>query len=117
VYALKARKSILFVTDILFLCRIKGKIADRCNQGVDSASNITQNDISPGSGRITLGLERGMVDDQAADPTQEKGQKKANEIVVVHFMSLQVVKYKCTIQLTPTEKARIFTVYHNYNLF
>ena len=114
---MRGRKgSSLFVADVLFLCRIKEQIADGRNQTVDTKGDHGQKDVRAGSGSIALGLERGVVDDQTADPTQEKGEQKTNEIVVIHFVP-PTVKYKSTIQPAPTEKARILTVYHHYTYF
>ena len=71
---MRGRKgSSLFVADVLFLCRIKEQIADGRNQTVDTKGDHGQKDVRAGSGSIALGLERGVVDDQTADPTQEKG--------------------------------------------
>ena len=40
--------------------------------------------LYPGSGGVAFGLQRGVVDDQAADKAQEEGQQEANQLVVIH---------------------------------
>ena len=65
---------VFFITDVLLFCGIKRKVANRSNESVDAKSNCCQEDISTGSGGEALGFKRGVVDDQAADPSQEKGQ-------------------------------------------
>jgi hypothetical protein len=80
-------ESILFVADISLLGGIKEQIADRCNQSVDTKGNNREENVRQSSRRITLRFQRGVVDDNASDPTQEKGQQKTNEIVVIHYRS------------------------------
>ena len=84
-----ANQSVLFVTDVLSLCRIKDQIANGCNQTVNTKGDRGQEDVRQSSGRIALGLQAGVVDDQASDPTEEEGKQETNEIVVIHGVSLQ----------------------------
>ena len=73
---------ILLVADVLLLSGIKGQVADGSNQAVDTEGDHGQEDVSAGSTGEAFGLQGGVVDDQAADPTQEKGQQETDEIVV-----------------------------------
>ena len=75
---------VLLVADVLFLSRIEEQVADRSDQTVNSPSNSGEENVAAGSGGVAFGLEGRVVDDQAADPTQEEGQQEANEIVVIH---------------------------------
>ena len=77
-------KLVLLVADISFLSGIESQVADGSNQGVDTASDVTQNQVCPSSGGMACGLQGGMVDDQATDPAQEKGQQEANQIVTFY---------------------------------
>ena len=77
--------SILLIADILFLSGVKGQIADRSNQAVDAEGDRGQEEVSAGSAGETLRFQGRVIDDQAADPTQEEGQQKTNEILI-HFL-------------------------------
>ena len=96
-------KLVLLVADISFLSGIESQVADGSNQGVDTASDVTQNQVCPSSGGMACGLQGGMVDDQATDPAQEEGQQEANQIVVIHsasppfFNYEQIVTFHATI--------------------
>jgi hypothetical protein len=84
----KRIRLVLLVADVLFLGGIEGQVADGSNENVNTAGDVTQNDVCTGSGGVSLGLEAGVIDDKAAEPTQEEGQQKANESVVIfHFVS------------------------------
>ena len=76
-------ESILLVADVLGLCGIEEKVADGCNQRINTECHVGKDKVCQSSGGVAFRLEAGMVDDKAADPTKEKRQKKTNEIVVV----------------------------------
>ncbi|MBP3396412.1 MAG: hypothetical protein J6L87_04475 [Clostridia bacterium] len=80
--------SALEVADVLFLAGIEEQVADGGNQGVDTAGDIAKEQVSLGSAGVALRLQGGVVDDQAADLTQEKGQQETDEIVVIHCQDL-----------------------------
>ena len=75
-------KLVLLVTDVLCLSGIESEVADSCYQTVDTEGDHGQEDVSTGSAGKALGLQRAVVNDQAADPTQEKCEKKTNQIIV-----------------------------------
>ena len=75
--------SILLVADVLFLGGVKEQVADGSYKPVNSKGDHGQEDVRQRSRFEALGLERRVVNDQASDPTQEKGQKKTYEVVVV----------------------------------
>ena len=75
---------ILLVTDISLLSRIEHQVADGSYQGVDTHGQVGQQEVGPGSGGVALGLQGGVVDDQAADKAQEEGQQETNQLVVIH---------------------------------
>ena len=87
-------KLVLLVADVSFLSGIENQVADGSNQGVDTAGDVTQNQVCPSSGGVACGLQGGMVDDQAADPAQEEGQQEANQIVVIHNASPPFSNYE-----------------------
>ena len=72
----------LEVTDVAGLVGIECKVADRSNDHVNTTSDGTKYKVCKSSGLPTLGLERGVVDDKATDPTKEEGKKETNYIVV-----------------------------------
>ena len=76
----------LEVADVSCLVRIKGQIADRSNQRIDTTSDVAQEQVSQGPGAIALRLQGGEVDDQAADPAEEESQQKTNELLIVHIV-------------------------------
>ena len=80
-------KLVLLVADVSFLSGIESQVADGSDQGVDTAGDVTQNQVCPSSGGVACGLQGGVVDDQATDPAQEEGQQEANQIVVIHNAS------------------------------
>lgn len=80
-------QSILSVADILVLGGIKGQVADGSNQRINTHRQIGEDEVSPRSGGKAFGLEGGVVDDDATDEAEEKGQQKANEFVVIHSKS------------------------------
>ena len=84
--------SVLLVTDNVALCRIKGEVADRCNKTINAKRNCGEENISKRSGGISLGLQRGMVDDDDSNPTEEKCKQKAHKILVFHDDKLLFVK-------------------------
>ncbi len=75
---------VLLVADVLFLSRIEEQVTDRSNQDVDTAGDVTDDEVPTGLGGETFGLQGSVVDDQAADPTKEEGQQKASKIFVIH---------------------------------
>jgi len=75
---------VLFVSDILGLGGIKGKIADGGYQTVNTKGDHGQENVATRSGGVALGFERGMVDYDASDPSEKKGEKKTNQLVVIH---------------------------------
>ena len=83
----------LEVTDVLFLGRIKEKVADRSNEGVDTEGDGAENEVSPRSGGVAFGLEGGVVDDNAANPTEEEGKKETDELVVVNGIVVHDVNH------------------------
>ena len=72
----------LEVTDVLCLAGIKGKVADRSNEGVDTQGDVSKNNVCEGSRLPTVGLKRGVVDDKATNPTKEEGKKETNYVVI-----------------------------------
>ena len=80
--------SVFFVTYVLCLCGIEYEIANRSHQTVDTQGYVSKNEVAACSRGIALGLKRGVVDDKATYPTQEKGQQEAYEFVVIHSLSL-----------------------------
>ena len=82
--SIKRGLSVFLVTDILFLCGIECQVADRRNKTVDTKRYERKENIRQCSGRIAFGFKGGVIDHDAADPTQEERQKKTNEIIVIH---------------------------------
>ena len=80
-------KLISCVADVVGLCRVKGKVADRSNKTVNAKRNNRKEEVSKASGFETYGLKRGMVDYDATNPAKEESQKKAHKVVVVHNSS------------------------------
>ena len=103
-----ANRSVLFVADVLSLGGIKGQIADGRHQTVNAKGDHGQKDVRQRSGRVALRLQAGMIDDQASDPAQEKGEQETNEVIVfIHFVLLTKNKIKAVCsQTTPTEKVQ-----------
>ena len=110
------QKSVFFVSDVLYLCGIKEKIANGCNQTVDTKGDQGQENVRAGSGRIAFGLEAGVVDNQATNPSKEKGKQKTNEIVVLHVLFLQKLKLKRLQPKPRTPKTRSPIVLTQTNL-
>ena len=75
----------LQITDVLFLVGIKEEVADGSNQGIDPHGKEAKEEIQTGSGSKTIRPQRRVVDDQAANPTQQEGQQKTNYIFIVHW--------------------------------
>ena len=82
-YGLRNKILVLLVTDVLSLSGIKEQVANRSYQRIDTKGQVRKEEIQTGSGGISCGLQRSVVDDDATDPTQEKSQKETDEIVVV----------------------------------
>ena len=80
-------KSVLLVTDVLFLGGIEEEVADGCNEGVNTHGEVSKKEICPRSRGEAFGLELGVVDDDASDEAEEEGQDKANYVLVVHGKS------------------------------
>ena len=74
----------LEVADILFLIWIECKVADWSNETVDTKCDVTENEVSPGSGSEACGLKSSVVDDYATNPSEEECEQEANEVVVIH---------------------------------
>ena len=85
-YVLKYR-SVLLVADVLCLGGVKDQVADGSDQRIKSEGEVGKNEVSPRSGGESFGFERGMVDDNAADKSEEEGQQKADKVFVVHSKS------------------------------
>ena len=79
--------SIFLITNVLGLRRVKGEVANGCDQAIDAKSYDRKKQICQGSGCVTLRFQTGVVDDKTTNPTKEKGQEKASQFVVVHFSS------------------------------
>lgn len=108
----------LGVANVLFLRRIKSKVADRCYQSIDAKSDHRKEEVCCCSAGVAFGLKLGMIDDKATDPTQEEGQQKANEILVIHFSSpfFESRQKPQNFCLFDTFIVRHFTLYVNKNL-
>ena len=76
--------SVTLPADVLFLGGIEGQVADSGNQAINTQGHYGQPEICTGSAGVALGLKLSVVDDNAANPTQEEGQQKTNEILVIH---------------------------------
>lgn len=68
------------IADIAVVVRVEGQIADRSNQTVDPEGYHGEEEVRASSGPPTIGLETCMVDDQAADPTQEEGEQNMSSL-------------------------------------
>ena len=75
------------ITNVVRLVFVKEQVANRCYQAVNAKRDVRQEKVSKRSGFEAVGFERGVIDDQAADPTKKEGQQKANKVVVFHKMS------------------------------
>ena len=73
------------IADVLGLSGIEGQVANGGNQAIDAKGDQGEEDVSGGSAGISLRLEAGVIDNDAADPSQKERQKKANQIFVIHF--------------------------------
>ncbi len=73
---------VLCVADIVRLCRVKGKVADRSNKTVNAEGYDGKKEISKRSRGEASRLKRGVIDYNTANPAEEKGQKKANDVVI-----------------------------------
>ena len=80
-------KSVLLVTDVLFLGGIEEEVADGSNEGVNTKSEVCKKEVCPRSRGKAFGLELGVVDDDASDKAEEEGQDKANYVFGVHGKS------------------------------
>jgi len=76
--------SVFLVADVLFLGGIEREVADGSDENVDSHSDDSEAEVGAGSAGESLGLERSVVDDERAKPSEEEGQQEAYEIVVVY---------------------------------
>ena len=70
----REEKLIFLVTDVGCLCGVKHQVEDGCYQPIDSEGDHRQENVSQSSGGVALRLQIGMVDNNAADPTEEKGE-------------------------------------------
>ena len=73
------------IADIFGLSGIEGQVANGGNQAIDAKGNHGEEDVGAGSAGVSLRLEAGVIDNDAADPPQEERQKKAYQIFVIHF--------------------------------
>ena len=80
-------KSVLLVTDVLILSGIEEEVADGSNEGVNTKSDVSEKEIRPRSGGKAFGLQLGVVDDDAADPTKEEGQQETDDVLGIHDKS------------------------------
>ena len=78
---------VLLVTDVLFLIRIKSQVADGCNKSIDAESDDGKENVRSGSAGVSFRLQRGMVDDETTNPTQEESKQETNDIIVLHDSS------------------------------
>ena len=79
--------SVLEIADIATAVCFEGEIADRCNQSVDPERYDAEKEVRARSWLPSVGFHAGVVDDKAADKTQEKGEQKPCNFVtaaVVH---------------------------------
>ena len=75
---------ILLVADVTISSGIEEQVADGSDQGVNAKGNHCGPEVSAGSAGVAFGLQAGMVDDEAADPTQEESQQKTNNVIGIH---------------------------------
>ena len=64
--------------------RVEEQVADGSHQTVNAKGDHGQENVGKSSGGVAFGLERGVIDDQTADPAEEEGQNKAYDVVVIH---------------------------------
>ena len=105
---------ILLITEVFFLGRIKGQVANSGNQGVNAKGEVGQEEVSQRSGGVTLGLEVSMVDNDTADPTQKESQQKADQVIVVivfhdanPFSDVKNKRFRQAIALRAPKNAKI----------
>jgi hypothetical protein len=77
-------RSSLLVADVLILGGVEEQVADGSNQGVNTKGYVGEQEISPGSGGKAFGLQGRVVNDDTSDKAEEKGQKKTNDVLVIH---------------------------------
>ena len=75
---------ILAIADVARFGGVEGQVTDGRNQTVNPASDNRQEHISKGSGCIALRFQRRVVDNDASNPSQKKGQQEACESLVLH---------------------------------
>lgn len=74
----------LEVADVPFLSRVERKVADRRHEPVDPQRDDAQKYIRERARLEAFGLERRVVDDYAADPSEKERQQKSYKLVIVH---------------------------------
>ena len=79
------------IADILFLGRIKEKVADRSNERINTQSKISKDEVRPSSGGVAFGLQRSVVDNQTADPTEEERQQETDQFGVIDRIVIRIV--------------------------
>ena len=84
-------KSVLLVTDVLFLGGIEEEVADGSNEGVNTKSDVSEKEIRPRSGGKAFGLQLGVVDDDASDKAEEEGKQKARAAFEKVTVSLETI--------------------------
>lgn len=83
---------VFYISNIIFFSRIKIKIADRCNQTVNSTRYETEKQVSQRSSSVSFGFKFCVINNNASNPPQEKGQKKTNKIFVFHNVVSPLLK-------------------------
>ena len=83
-FVLSDVRSTLLVADILVLSGVEEQVADGSNQRVNTEGYVGEQEISPGSGGKAFGLQGRVVDDDTTDKAEEKGQKKTNDVLIIH---------------------------------
>lgn len=68
--------SVLFITYVLFLCRVELKLVDHCNEGINTERKTGEPEICAGSAGVAFGLKTGMVNDDTAYPIEEENKKE-----------------------------------------
>ena len=82
----KCYLSAVCIADISSLCGIKCKIADWCNQGINTKRDYGEKEICKCSWSVSLGLKAGVINYEASYPTKKKCKKKACKILCTHYI-------------------------------
>ena len=65
------------------LIRAERQIANRGNQTINTKRNYTKEKVCKRSRSKACRLQRGMIDNYAANPPQEKSQQETNKVIIV----------------------------------